>query len=230
MVSVPANTAARQSDATGTSRDSPPERHGQRRQRVCRGFQGAFSFWGEAAGACSRCCWAAAPAPVRWRIELGKQQPGGPPQPGHSRGQPPAHGPGGRRGPAQKTSPGLPAAPEEVGAAADTEHRGSRHHDHRRQGCQGRRTATTVGAPAPVAAPAAPTHENKSGGQLPATSPTASAISFLPTVQQRGRVGHLQSPRHRTISWNGVYQEESPISHFGGPEAGQCTITPFSCA
>jgi hypothetical protein len=57
--------------------------------------------------------------------------------------------------------------------------------------------------------PAAPTHENKSGGQLPATSPTASAISFLPTVQQRGRVGHLQSPRHRTISWNGVYQEES---------------------
>jgi len=121
----------------------------------------------------------------------------------------------------------LLAAPEEVGAAADTEHRGSRHHDHRRQGCQGRRTATTVGAPAPVAAPAAPTHENKSGGQLPATSPTASAISFLPTVQQRGRVGHLQSPRHRTISWNGVYQEESPISHFGGPEAGQCTITPF---
>ena len=57
--------------------------------------------------------------------------------------------------------------------------------------------------------PAAPTHENKSGGQLPATSPTASAISFLPTVQQRGRVGHLQSPRHRTISWNGVSRERS---------------------
>src|ERR1017187_1337044 len=46
----------------------------------------------------------------------------------------------------------------------------------------------------------------------PATSPTASAISFLPTVQQRGRVGHLQSPRHRTISWNGVYQDESAAS------------------
>jgi hypothetical protein len=30
MVSVPANTAARQSDATGTSRDSPPEWHGRR--------------------------------------------------------------------------------------------------------------------------------------------------------------------------------------------------------
>ena len=30
---------------------------------------------------------------------------------------------------------------------------GTGHHDHRRQGCQGRRTATTERAPAPVAAP-----------------------------------------------------------------------------
>src|ERR1017187_1283462 len=46
----------------------------------------------------------------------------------------------------------------------------------------------------------------------PATSPTTSAISFLPTVQQRGSVRHLQAPRHRTISWNGVYQDESAAS------------------
>jgi hypothetical protein len=84
--------------------------------------------------------------------ERGKEQPvahHSQPQPGH-RGshQRTAQEDGEARA---EASLALLAAPEEVGAAADTEPRGSRHHDHRRQGCQGRRTATTVGAPAPTA-------------------------------------------------------------------------------
>ena len=82
-----------------------------------------------------------APAPVCWRIERerGKRQPGRPPQPSHSRGSHPAHRPRTAR-PGAETSPGLLAAREEVGAAADTEHPGTRHHDHRHRGCRRRRT------------------------------------------------------------------------------------------
>ena len=49
--------------ATGTSRDSPPEWHGQRRQRVCTGFPGCFSFWRRLRRVCCRCC-------LGWRLLL----------------------------------------------------------------------------------------------------------------------------------------------------------------
>src|ERR1035437_4340925 len=213
--------------ATGDSRRST----GNAANRSA-GASRVLFFVGEAARSCCRCCWAAAPVP---RV-LEKQQVvvlrhatrGQPPEPGQDRA-------------AERHGNVLPSAPENVGSpccchrepasragggprptALDTTTTAAR--AARGDGRQPRREHRHRWRP-----PAAPTHENKSGGQLPATSPTASAISFLPTVQQRGRVGHLQSPSHRTISWKGVYQEESPISHFGGPEAGQFTITPFLC-
>jgi hypothetical protein len=92
-----------------------PARHGQRRQRVCRGFQGAFSFWGEAAGACSRCCWAAAPAPVCWPNS--KWWCSAAPQPRHGR-QPTRVLFRRTARPGAETSPGLLAAPEQVGDPA----------------------------------------------------------------------------------------------------------------
>ena len=61
-----------------------------------------------------------APCPVCWRIERerGKRQPGGAPQPGHSRGSQPAHGPRRTARPGAETSPGLLAAPEQAGDPA----------------------------------------------------------------------------------------------------------------
>ena len=105
--------SSRQAWAAGMARHGShprlPARHGQRRQRVCRGFQGSFSFWGEAVRACCQVVLELSPAPVCWRIERGrgKQQPGGAPQQGKPRHgkQPPTHGPGGRRVPAQKLPP-----------------------------------------------------------------------------------------------------------------------------
>src|ERR1017187_5327265 len=115
----------------------------------------------------------------------------------------------GRRGPAQKLPPAcwqrgkkqenLPLAakaPAEhargagTGTTAATAAGGDgrqprREHRHRRQ-------------------PTTPTNtqEGERPSPRPATSPTTPAISLLPTVQQRGSVRHLQSPRHHTISWN----------------------------
>src|ERR1017187_75183 len=115
----------------------------------------------------------------------------------------------GRRGPAQKLPPAcwqrgkkqenLPLAakaPAEhargagTGTTAATAAGGDgrqprREHRHRRQ---------------PTTPPN--TQEGERPSPRPATSPTTPAISLLPTVQQRGSVRHLQSPRHHTISWN----------------------------
>ena len=87
-----------------------PARHGQRRQRVCRGFQGAF-FSGGGCGRLVAGVAGAGPAPVCWRIEgqRGRRQPGGAPQPSHSRGPPPVHGPEERRGP-RGSFPGPPGS------------------------------------------------------------------------------------------------------------------------
>ena len=232
MASVGSRSSAVRSDAHQNAGDSAAAR--QRRQRVCTGFPGCFSFLGEAAGACCRCCRgcscscvlenrAGARERAAWRSTTAER-----PVAANRR-----TGPGRRSWKALRRLAGHaedPAATgkstrqtrESRGPALDTTTTAAR--AARGDGRQPRREHRHRWRP-----PTAPTHENKSGGQLPATSPTASAISFLPTVQQRGRVGHVQSPRHRTISWNGVYQEESPISHFGGPEAGQFTITPFLC-
>jgi hypothetical protein len=91
-------------------------------------------------------------------------------------GSQPAHRPRTAR-PEAETSPGRLAAPEEVGEpAVDTKHPGSRHHDHRRHGCQGRRTATTYRTPSPAAA-AAPTHGKEAG---PLTGTSAMGLRAVP--------------------------------------------------
>ena len=88
LLSVPAGTAVRR----GPPRQ-PPATPGTARATAATGLHGVsrvLFFLGEAAGACSRCCRAAAPAPVCWRIERerGKRQPGRPPQPSHAGSRP----------------------------------------------------------------------------------------------------------------------------------------------
>ena len=145
LASIPVSAVARQLDATGTARDS---RRGA--ATVATGLHGVsrvLFFWGESPEGCCRCCWRLAPAPVCWRNS--KWWCSAAPQPRHG-GQPPAHGRG-RRGPAQK----LPQVSWQRGKKTRTrrrKHRAPRNRTPgpRRQGCQGRRRASTERAAAPL--------------------------------------------------------------------------------
>jgi hypothetical protein len=145
-----------------------------------------------------------------WRIERErrKQQPGGCSTAKPRRGSQRAHAqhrPAERRCDVllatQETPPPPAKAPSELGRA------GPWHRRHRRHGCRGQRWATHG---KPHRHRWRPRQCQRTGSrQAPDQQRPrqTSAISFLPTLQQRGSVRHLQSPGHRTISWNGVSRE-----------------------
>ena len=230
LASVPAGTAA----SEGPPRE-PPATPGAARATAATGLPGfprCFLFWG-GCGRLGAGVAGAGPAPVCSRLEGGARETAGggaPPRHGHATGgSQPAHGPRRTARPGAETSPGLLAAPEQVGDPAAGG-------ESARRNCAAGgtwRTAPATRTPPPRPRPprqlgATDGNHGQStgtGGGLrqrqhtesgqspgPATSPTTSAISLLPTVQQRGSVRQLQSPRHHTISWNGVYQDESAAS------------------
>ena len=189
------------------SPQEPPASPGaarQRWQRACTGFPGCFPFWGRLRRVVAGCCLEPAPASVCWKNC--KWWCSATPRGAASRARP-------RRTvrPGAETSPDLPAAQEEVGAAADTEHRGTGHQDPAKKTAGGDGRQPRRGHRQRARAAAHRQRAENKDGQAPgpATSPTTSAISFLPTVQQRDRVRHLQASRHRTISWNGVSRDRS---------------------
>src|ERR1035441_2587689 len=119
LVFAPPSTAA----GSGRFGNHPrlPARHGQRRQPVCRGFQGAFLFGAGCGILLLAVVGRLAAAPVCWRTELeGGQQQGwtttAKPQPGQPTGARPRR----TAKPGAETSPDLPAAQEQAGDPSAT--------------------------------------------------------------------------------------------------------------
>jgi hypothetical protein len=203
-----------------------PAQHGQRRQQVCRGFQGAFLC----GGGCG---------------ELLPVLPGGcscPPCAGEtaSGGAPPRHpgaatrartGPRSREArqrPAVRTGKRwktvlLPPRTRKPRWRRSPAH-GTGHHDHRRYGCRGRRTATTERAPALVSVPGSASAREQERRAAASNIPDSVSYFVSPNGPTTGPRRAPAIARHRTISWNGVSQEESgwaaptfPISGLAGP-------------